>query len=151
MPYTYEYPRPAVTVDAAVFRKNNGSCEVLLIRRGNEPFKGMWALPGGFVNMDETLEEAVARELKEETSLEGVDLEQLHTFSAVNRDPRHRTISTVFFGIIDHDSMEARAGDDAAEAHWFSIGSLPPMAFDHDRVVEMAVEKIAGTGLPGEK
>lgn len=148
--FTYEYPRPAVTVDAAVFRSTDNSFEVLLIRRGNEPFKGMWALPGGFVNMDETLEEAVARELKEETSLENVELEQLHTFSAVNRDPRHRTISTVFYGIINQESIEARAGDDASETRWFSIGSLPSMAFDHDRVVEMAVKRILKHELPGE-
>ncbi|HOW31382.1 MAG TPA: NUDIX hydrolase [Bacteroidales bacterium] len=146
MPFTYEYPRPAVTVDAAVFRSADNGFEVLLIRRGNEPFKGMWALPGGFVNMDETLEEAVARELKEETSLDNVELEQLHTFSAVNRDPRHRTISTVFYGIIDQESMEARAGDDASETRWFSIGNLPSMAFDHDRVVDMAVKRMVNAG-----
>jgi 8-oxo-dGTP diphosphatase len=145
--FTYEYPRPAVTVDAAVFRKNGNYWEVLMIRRGNEPFRGMWALPGGFVNMDETLEEAVARELKEETNLEGVGLEQLHTFSAVNRDPRHRTISTVFYGIISPGNMEAKAGDDAAETRWISIESLPQMAFDHDMVVRMAVERLGKSGL----
>ena len=96
--------------------------------------------------MDETLEEAVARELKEETSLDNVELEQLHTFSAVNRDPRHRTISTVFYGIIDQESMEARAGDDASETRWFSIGNLPSMAFDHDRVVDMAVKRMVNAG-----
>lgn len=150
MSYTYEYPRPAVTVDAAVFRSAGSGFEVLLIRRGNEPFRGMWALPGGFVNMDETLEEAIARELEEETSLENVELEQLHTFSAVNRDPRHRTISTVFYGIMNEVGMEARAGDDASEARWFSIGNLPSMAFDHDRVVEMAVKRILKGDLRGE-
>ncbi|HNX44812.1 MAG TPA: NUDIX hydrolase [Bacteroidales bacterium] len=150
MPYTYEYPRPAVTVDAAVFRASESGYEVLLIRRGNEPFRGMWALPGGFVNMDETLEEAVARELKEETSLDGVEMEQLHTFSAVNRDPRHRTISTVFYGILNNSSMEAEAGDDASETRWFHIGSLPPMAFDHNRVIGMAVKRIGKPVMPGE-
>lgn len=149
MPFTYEYPRPAVTVDAAVFRQMENTFEVLLIRRGNEPFKGMWALPGGFVNMDETLEEAVARELEEETGLKGVELEQLHTFSAVNRDPRHRTISTVFYGVINREGITTRAGDDASETGWFGIHSLPPMAFDHMMVVEMAVKKIIKSG-PGK-
>ena len=98
MPYTYDYPRPALTVDAVVFRKNAKQLEVLLIQRKHYPFKGMWALPGGFVEMDETVETAVVRELEEETNLKLEGLEQLHTFSELGRDPRGRTVSVTFFG-----------------------------------------------------
>jgi len=140
--YTYDYPRPAVTVDAAIFRRHSGSWEILLIQRGREPFKGMWALPGGFVEMDETLEEAVVRELKEETGLEGIHLEQLHTFSAVNRDPRHRTISTIFWGISTMELSNALAGDDASDAKWHEIDRLPELAFDHAEVMSYAVKKL---------
>jgi 8-oxo-dGTP diphosphatase len=140
--YIYDYPRPAMTVDAAIFRKQAGSWQVLLIQRGGEPFKGMWALPGGFVEMDETLEEAVVRELKEETGLEGIHLEQLHTFSAINRDPRHRTISTIFWGIATLEQSKAVAGDDASEVKWFEIDRLSEMAFDHAEVMSYAVKKL---------
>lgn len=142
MSYTYEYPRPAVTVDAAVFNKENGLWKILLIRRGKDPFKGMWALPGGFVEMDETLEESIARELEEETGLTNIELTQLHTFSTVNRDPRHRTISTVFTGIIATTNFDARAGDDASEVKWIEITRLPELAFDHEEVIAMAVKQL---------
>ena len=142
MKYSYEYPRPAVTVDAAIFRKKDDNWQVLFIQRGNEPFIGMWALPGGFVEMNETLEEAVARELKEETGLEGVSMEQLHAFSTVNRDPRHRTISIVFWGLVAVDQGKILAGDDAEDAKWFGIDHLPELAFDHLEVMKMAVEKL---------
>jgi 8-oxo-dGTP diphosphatase len=98
MPFSYDYPRPALTVDAVVFRKSHGLLEVLLIRRKHNPFKGMWALPGGFIDMEETVEEAVVRELEEETHLKVEGLQQLHTFSALNRDPRGRTVSVTFLG-----------------------------------------------------
>ena len=142
MKYSYEYPRPAVTVDAAIFRKKDDNWQVLFIQRGNEPFIGMWALPGGFVEMNETLEEAVARELKEETGLEGVSMEQLHAFSTVNRDPRHRTISIVFWGLVAVDQGKILAGDDARDAKWFGIDQLPELAFDHQEVMKIAVEKL---------
>jgi 8-oxo-dGTP diphosphatase len=142
MKYWYEYPRPAVTVDAAIFRKKDTGWQILLIQRGKEPFFGMWALPGGFVDMDENLEEAVERELKEETGLAGIDLEQLHTFSAIGRDPRFRTISTVFWGITSPDRSQAVAGDDASDAEWFGIDQLPKIAFDHEEVIKMALNKI---------
>ncbi len=142
MSFTYEYPRPAVTVDAVIFRRPGSEWMVLLIKRGREPFKDNWALPGGFINMDETLEEAVQRELFEETGLEEMELEQLHTFSRVDRDPRHRTISTVFFGIMHEPGMDAKAGDDAAEAGWFPVHSLPELAFDHQEVVQQAIIKL---------
>ena len=144
--YTYSYPRPALTVDAVVFRKSvKGEFEVLLIQRAHSPFEGMWALPGGFVDMDETVEEAVGRELKEETSIDGLDLQQLHTFSAVNRDPRHRTISVVFWAVM-LDDQKAEAGDDAMNAQWFQLTNLPKLAFDHDLVIDMAKKKL--TSIP---
>jgi 8-oxo-dGTP diphosphatase len=143
MSFSYKYPRPAVTIDAAVFRKAFSGWEILLIQRGKEPYLGMWALPGGFVDMDETLEQAVARELKEETGLEGINLEQLHTFSEVNRDPRHRTISTVYIGIIPDNLIKAVAGDDALDAKWFRIDQLPELAFDHAEVIKYAIQKLS--------
>jgi len=130
-----------LTVDAAVFRQKDGKTEILLIRRDRPPFEGHWALPGGFVDMDETLEEAVARELEEETNITGVDLKQLHAFSALDRDPRGRTISVVFWGILN-DRQQAKAGDDARETGWFDINNLPELAFDHRDVVEMAIRKL---------
>jgi 8-oxo-dGTP diphosphatase len=142
MSYCYDYPRAAVTVDALIFRNVNRGIEVLLIRRGREPFKNMWALPGGFIEMDETLEEAILRELQEETGLTGIELKQFHTFSSVKRDPRHRTISTVFWGLLTNNSIKVVAGDDAEESGWFSITDLPLLAFDHDEVISLAIKLI---------
>ena len=143
MPYTYDYPRPMLTVDAVVFRQNSNNPEVLLIRRKHYPFEGKWALPGGFVDMDETLEEAVVRELEEETGLKNVDLKQLHAFSTINRDPRGRTISVIFFGFVDIDNSTVIAGDDARDARWFDANEFPNLAFDHNKVVEMALRRIS--------
>ena len=146
MPYTYDYPRPALTVDAVVFRINNGKREVLLIRRKHYPFEGMWALPGGFVDMEETCEEAIERELLEETSLHAPGLQQLHTFSELGRDPRGRTISVTFFGLVDHSKSAVKGGDDASEARWFPFDQLPHLAFDHIEAVEMANQQISHAG-----
>ncbi len=141
--YVYDWPRPMVTVDAAVFTFSDDKARVLLINRGNEPFKGKWALPGGFVGMDEELEDAVARELEEETGLAGVQLEQMRTFGTVGRDPRGRMITIVFMGIAKEDQTTIKAGDDAAQAQWFDIEKVPDdMAFDHDEVVRFAIEKL---------
>lgn len=135
MGYCYEYPRPSVSADIAIFRKKGDELQVLLIRRGNEPFKGMWALPGGFMEMDETLEETAARELEEETGLAGIKLEQFHTFSQVDRDPRTRIVTTVYYGFTGEDNDTARGGDDAEEACWFGTDHLPPMGFDHEKII----------------
>jgi 8-oxo-dGTP diphosphatase len=141
MTYTYDYPRAMVTVDCAVFRKSGTRVEILLIRRGHEPFQDMWALPGGFIDMEETLVESASRELEEETGLTGIDLEQLHTFGNPGRDPRGRVVTIVFTGRVAYDKSDVKGGDDAAEARWFDVSDLPQLAFDHDRVIEMAVTK----------
>ncbi len=141
--YVYDWPRPMVTVDAAIFTFSGDSTKVLLINRGNEPFKGKWALPGGFVDMDEELEDAIVRELAEETGLTGVWLEQMRTFGTVGRDPRGRMITIVFMGIATEGQDKIKAGDDAAQAQWFDIEELPEdMAFDHNEVVRFAIEKL---------
>ena len=137
MSYTYTFPRPAVTVDIIIFRLSDNDPEVLLIKRGNDPYKGHWALPGGFVDKDEPLETAAARELKEETGLTDILLTQMHTFGNPGRDPRGHTVSVVYVGYLTDEST-ARAGDDAAAAEWFKTEELPDLAFDHDVVVEMA-------------
>jgi len=138
MPYTYEYPRPALTVDALILRPEGNSYSVLLIQRKNWPFEGRWALPGGFVDIDETTDNAVVRELYEETGLSGVEMVQLHTFSGVNRDPRGRTVSVVYYGYADAAKSEVKGGDDADKAAWFPLHDLPPLAFDHDEVMAFA-------------
>lgn len=139
MPYTYDYPRPAFTVDAIVFRKKEENYEVLLIKRKHDPFKGMWAFPGGFMDMDETAEHAVLRELREETGLTGVELRQLRTVSKVDRDPRGRTVSLVFYGFATPGQSGVEGADDASDAQWFAVNDLPPMAFDHDDIVNYAI------------
>ncbi len=142
MSYTYHYPRPALTVDAVVFRKEDQRIQVLLIQRKHSPFEGMWALPGGFVEMDEDLDEAAARELEEETGLKNIVLKQLHTFGAPNRDPRHRTVSVVFFGWLT-DMQQAVAGDDAQNLNWFDIDHLPDLAFDHEKIMQLALQTLS--------
>jgi 8-oxo-dGTP diphosphatase len=141
--YIYDWPRPMVTVDAAVFTQSDGRTRVLLINRGNEPFKGKWAMPGGFVNMDEELEDAVVRELEEETGVTGVHLVQMRTFGTVGRDPRGRQITIVFMGIAAGNQTKLQAGDDAAQAEWFDIDELPEdMAFDHNDVLKFAIGRL---------
>jgi 8-oxo-dGTP diphosphatase len=130
--YTYKYPRPALTTDALVIKKE--TAEILLVQRGIEPFKGQWALPGGFVNMDELLADACKRELEEETGLMIEKLEQFRVYDAVERDPRGRTISVIFYGFADKGAT-VKGGDDAADAAWFSLDGLPGLAFDHAQVI----------------
>lgn len=140
MPYTYKYPRPSLTVDIAVFKHSKSGHELLLIQRKKDPFAGMWALPGGFVDMDETVETAASRELFEETNLSGIHLEQFHVFSEVDRDPRGRTISVVFTGFLK-DDQKAKAKDDAKDARWFDVKKLPELAFDHRKIIDMLAKK----------
>jgi len=137
MSCTYPFPRPAVTVDIIIFRLSDDTPELLLIERGNDPYKGQWALPGGFVDKNEALEHAAARELEEETGLTNILLTQMHTFGNPGRDPRGHTIAVVYVGYLTNEA-EAKAGDDAARVEWFKIDQLPPMAFDHNMIVEMA-------------
>ena len=132
--YTYKYPRAALTVDALVFVKEKASFSVLLIERSHEPFKNKWALPGGFIEMDETLEEACKRELMEETGLIASNMTQFKAYDAVDRDPRHRTISVVFFSELN-EKQPVKGGDDAANAKWFSVMDLPELAFDHKQIL----------------
>ena len=138
--YTYKYPRPAVTTDCVVFRLENGILKTLLIERGNEPYKGYWAFPGGFLNMDENAEQGALRELEEETGLKLKHIEEFGTFSTVDRDPRGRVISIAFYGITD--LAEVKGGDDAAKAQWFPIDGIPPLAFDHDEMLERALARL---------
>ena len=138
MSFTYQYPRPCVTTDCLVFRKIDSVWSVLLIERGNEPFKGCWALPGGFLEMEEDLDTCAARELQEETGLTGIELHQLYAFGAPNRDPRHRTISVAYWGV-DNSEQQAVGSDDAAKAQWFALEKLPSLAFDHELILQKAL------------
>ena len=141
--YIYDWPRPMVAADAAVFGFFAGKAKLLLVNRKYEPFKGKWCLPGGFVNLDEELDDAAARELAEETGLAGVRLEQIHTFGNVDRDPRGRVITVTFMGIVTEGQNKLKAGDDAAKVRWFDIEKLPKdLAFDHNEVVRFAIEKL---------
>ncbi len=140
--YQYKYPHPAVTTDAVVFGFDGKQLHLLLIERGLEPYKGSWALPGGFMNIDETVEECAIRELREETGVENVYLEQFHVFSSVHRDPRERVITVAFFALVRKSDYHLIASDDAARASWFVVDELPPLAFDHHDIIEMGREHL---------
>lgn len=152
MSYTYQYPHAALTCDSLIFgRENSKSREddnlfVLLIQRANEPYQGCWALPGGFMEIDETLEECAARELMEETRLSGIELHQLRAYSTVNRDPRERVVTVTFWGVVDKSAYTAVAGDDAAQAKWFNIEALPALAFDHAQMIADGLEALRRAG-----
>lgn len=143
MPYTYEYPRPAVCADIIIFAGGKTTTEILLIKRKFDPFKDKWALPGGFLDMDEELDNAAYRELEEETSITGIELNQFKAYGKIGRDPRGRTISVVYYGFLKENKMGlAKAASDAAEVAWFSIKSLPFLAFDHEEIIKEAINKI---------
>src|SRR5213594_1864533 len=142
--HTYQYPRPALTVDCVVFGFDESDLKVLLIERGLEPFKGRWALPGGFVRVDETLDEAARRELAEETGLKDVFLEQLYTFGAVNRDPRERVVSVAYYALVKLAAHDTKAATDAADARWFPVSKVPKLAFDHAEILNTALARLKG-------
>ena len=141
MTFTYRYPRAALTVDCAVFAFAESALHVLLIRRGQAPFEGMWALPGGFVGMQETVEAAARRELQEETALDHIYLEELGSFSRVDRDPRERVISIAFVALV-RGVPDVLRGSDAAEARFFAVDAVPDLAFDHDAILSAARERL---------
>lgn len=140
--YSYKYPHPAITTDSVVFGFDGKDLHILLIERGIDPFKGSWALPGGFMRIDETAEQCAARELQEETGVADIFLEQFHVFSSVNRDPRERVVTVAFYALVRRADYRLIAGDDAARANWFMIDELPPLAFDHDQIIDMARQRL---------
>jgi 8-oxo-dGTP diphosphatase len=148
--YCYDHPRPAVTVDIVLFHRSNRGARVLLIKRRHEPFKGRWALPGGFVDIDESLEKAAARELHEETGLDGIELEQIGAFGDPGRDPRGHTVSVVFSALLE-DRPEPTAADDAEAAAWHSASAPPALAFDHRKILREAWERMLGNSAARRK
>lgn len=142
--YTYEYPRPSVTVDIVVYGYDGGKqLKLLLIQRGSDPYKGSWALPGGFVDMEETLESAALRELEEETGVKDLFVEQLYTYGAPDRDPRGRVISVAYFSLVNLQDHPAVAASDATKAEWFPLNELPDLAFDHSDIINMANSRLS--------
>jgi len=139
MPYTYQYPRPAVTVDCLITRLQGDEQQILLIRRKNEPYRNKWALPGGFMDINERLEDAAMRELEEETGLKISNLEQFHVFDEPGRDPRGRTITVVFKGQVEDHESAIRPASDTTEVKWFPVDELPELAFDHRDIIKQAL------------
>ena len=143
---TYEFERPNLTVDCVVFGLDvaEKDLKVLLIQRGLPPFEGQWALPGGFVRINETLEQAAFRELREETGLAQVYLEQLYTFGNLKRDPRERVVTVAYYALVNLNDHTLRASTDARKAAWFSVTDLPRLAFDHESIVGVALKRLQG-------
>jgi len=137
-----DYPRPSVTVDVIIFTLRGDDLQALLIKRKHAPFKGMWAIPGGFMGIDESLEGAALRELEEETSLRDVYLEQLYTFGNPARDPRGRVITVAYFALTPAGAVNLSAGDDADQTRWWSVYDLPPLAFDHAEILAYALQRL---------
>jgi 8-oxo-dGTP diphosphatase len=144
IPHTYQYPRAALTVDCVVFGLDDEELKVMLIQRALAPFEGQWALPGGFVRVDETLEQAARRELEEETGLRDIFLEQLYSFSAVDRDPRERVVSVAHYALVNLRDYTVHAATDASDAAWFGVHDTPKLAFDHADILESALERLRG-------
>ncbi|HFE44188.1 MAG TPA: NUDIX hydrolase [Nannocystis exedens] len=144
MSFSYEFERPSLTVDCVVFGVDKSTLKILLIERDVEPFAGQWALPGGFVRMDEDLESAALRELSEETGVEKLYLEQLYTFGAVDRDPRGRVVTVAYYALVRLADHRVRAATDARDAAWYAFDDLPPLAFDHQKIVDVARERLRG-------
>lgn len=139
-----KYERPSVAVDVVMMRIHQKDLQVLLIKRRSWPFEGMWAIPGGFVEIDESLEDAAKRELQEETGVQDVYIEQLYTFGDPGRDPRTRVITVVYFALLDAEQLHIRAADDAADVGWFSVYKLPPLAFDHRDILDYTLKRLRG-------
>src|SRR5579859_4400854 len=139
-----KYERPSVTVDVVMMSLRLRDLQVLLVKRGAWPYEGMWAIPGGFVNIDESLETAAKRELQEETEVENVYLEQLYTFGDPGRDPRTRVITVVYFALLDSERLHVKAASDAADVGWFSVYDLPPLAFDHAKILDYTLNRLRG-------
>jgi len=144
MAYRYDYPRAALTVDCVVFGLDEGDLKILLIQRDLPPFDGKWALPGGFLRLEETLEEAARRELREETGIDNLYLEQLYTFGAIHRDPRERVVTVAYYALVKLSNHRVQAATDARSVGWFSLHDLPPLAFDHQSIIEMAHDRLRG-------
>lgn len=142
MPFTYQFARPALTVDCVIFGLDEEGLKVLLIKRALEPFRGRWALPGGFVRSTETVDEAARRELQEETGLQRVFLEQLYTFGELHRDPRERTVTVAYYALVNLRDHQLKAATDAENAAWFGVGDLPRLAFDHHAILKMALTRL---------
>jgi 8-oxo-dGTP diphosphatase len=140
--YCYRYPHPAVTTDAVIFTISDNKLRLLLIKRGAEPYKDAWAIPGGFLELEEDLDECARRELQEETGLENIYLEQLHAFGTPDRDPRERVITVAYYAIASNVDMQPTAASDASDAAWFPIDQLPKLAFDHDKIIDMAHNRL---------
>jgi 8-oxo-dGTP diphosphatase len=144
MAFTYDHARPALTVDCVVFGLDEADLKVLLIQRDLEPFAGRWALPGGFVRVAESLDQAARRELQEETGLTKVFLEQLYTVGEPDRDPRERVVTVAYYALVRLGDHQVQAATDARNAAWFAVDDLPDLAFDHDGIVEMALRRLQG-------
>lgn len=144
MSHTYQYPRAALTVDCVVFGLDEGDLKLLLIQRDIEPFEGCWALPGGFVRVEETLEDAALRELEEETGVSKVYLEQLYTFGDPGRDPRERVVTVAYYALVKLSNHNVKAATDARNAAWFGVNDLPRVAFDHETIIETALQRLKG-------
>lgn len=136
--------RLCLAVDCVVFSLSATALQVMLIQRGIPPFEGQWALPGGFVRADESLEATARRELYEETGIEKIYLEQLYTFGEVDRDPRERVVTVAYYALINLKYQSIRASTDASQAQWFSVDSLPPLVFDHQRIFQTAMDRLRG-------
>ncbi len=144
MAHSYEFARPALTVDVAVFALDVDELQVMLVERDLKPFEGYWALPGGFVRVDETLEQAARRELEEETGLKDIYLEQLFTFGDVDRDPRERVITVAYYALVNLEGHDVQASTDARSAAWFAVNDLPDLAFDHNCILSAAHDRLRG-------
>jgi len=141
--YTYDHPRPELTVDVVIFTLQEERLKVLLVRRARPPFQGHWALPGGFVEMNEPLENAAARELEEETGVQDAYLEQLYTYGDPGRDPRGRVVSVAYFALLPKNALARQeAGSDAAQLGWFSVNATPELAFDHSQILAYALRRL---------